>query len=561
MTDLLRYWRTARYLTPDQVRHQIGLRLRAAFPSRPPAAPPVELEVRRDWGLGTERAPSTPQAGALEGRFQFWGREHRLDLRQPWIVAGEGKSWNYMVHYFDHVPGLATAARDRQDTSLRDVLCEHLATWIAVHPAGRGVAWEPYPTALRIVNWLDVVRILGPWSDAQWRESVLRSVYVQAAWLERHLERHLSGTHLFKDAKALAFAARVFGDRRSAGWAHIAASLVRSELSRHLRADGGHVEPSVLYHGIAFEDVLDLLNLHAGDDGASWREVLRSAAVSMLDYLQAVRPPGGGYPLLGDSAVDARPSPDELIAYAHRLGVEAPESGPGMRFLAPSGMLVWRSAEQYLLADVGGVGPPHLPGHGHCDSLSFEWHAGGLPFLVDSGTQTYEHGIARQASRSTRAHNTLEIDGREQHEMWAAFRVARRSTVSARLEDVAALAAELVPWFDRRMRVCRRFEFDARSVRCHDRVEGPRVHAVTSRLHLHPECEARLDANVLRLRRGAVQAEVRVRAEANLEIVGPDRAASVYCARFGVAVPNAELRIHYTGPLPWECQIEMRVTE
>jgi hypothetical protein len=561
MSKFLRYWNTVRYLEPEQVRHQLGRRLRAALPAAPPAVAPDELRTSPGWGWSVARCHADPDPGTLDGRFRFWGREHRLELGSEWLGPGEGKSWNYMIHYFDHAASLAAAARTQADTALRDRVCAHLAQWIEVHPPGAGLAWEPYPTALRIVNWLDLLQRFDTWCDAAWREQVLRSLYVQAAWLERHLERHLLGTHLLKDAKALVLSGSVFEDARAARWRQTGMGLVREELTRHVRADGGLVEPSVFYHGVAFEDVLDLVHFAVPGAPAGWRPQLLAVARRMLDYLQALRPPGGGYPLVGDAGVDAIPNAGRLVEYAARLGLEVPVPTTGLRWFPDSQMLVWRRAGEYLLADAGGIGPPHLSGHGHCDSLSFEWHLDGLPFVVDSGTQSYEPGAARFASRCTQAHNTLQIDAREQHEIWAAWRVARRSVVHARLENEAVLLAELVPWFDRKVRVRRRFEFGASAVHCSDRVEGPGLHAVTSRLHLHPECEARLLNNVVELRRGFVRAEIRVQTPARVTLVPASQSGSFYCASLGVPVPNAELQIASVGPLPWECSFELRRVE
>jgi uncharacterized heparinase superfamily protein len=46
--------------------------------------------------------------------------------------------------------------------------------------------------------------------------------------------------------------------------------------------------------------------------------------------------------------------------------------------------------------------------------------------VVDTGVSTYEQGPERHYERSTAAHNTLRIDGEEQAEIWASFRVGRR---------------------------------------------------------------------------------------------------------------------------------------
>jgi len=67
-----------------------------------------------------------------------------------------------------------------------------------------------------------------------------------------------------------------------------------------------------------------------------------------------------------------------------------------------------------MVVDAGEVGMGGIGGHGHNDVLSFDLWAAGAPLLVDSGTYTYTADpAARQAMRSTAAHNALRIAGQE----------------------------------------------------------------------------------------------------------------------------------------------------
>src|SRR5262249_44043447 len=197
----------------------------------------------------------------------------------------------------------------------------------------------------------------------------------------------------------------------------------------------------------------------------------------------------------------------------------------------------------------------HLPGHGHCDSLSFEWWVRGRPVVVDTGTLSYERGAARAACRSTRAHNTLEIDGREQHEMWAAFRVARRAAVTARLV-ADGLEATLVRGPNPQLRIAPRFEGDEEVIRIDDIVPAPGTHAITSRIHLHPDCEIEREGEHVRLKQGNARAEIRVPAAAR--ILGPAESRSVHCSEIGVGRPNAVIEVVHDGALPWRAPPEPR---
>jgi len=59
--------------------------------------------------------------------------------------------------------------------------------------------------------------------------------------------------------------------------------------------------------------------------------------------------------------------------------------------------------------------------------FSFELTVDGSPVVVDSGVYEYAAGKWRDYFRSTRAHNTAEVAGANQSEVWGSFRVARRA--------------------------------------------------------------------------------------------------------------------------------------
>ena len=138
---------------------------------------------------------------------------------------------------------------------------------MAENPPGQGNGWEPYPTSLRIVNWikwalsppeprggfepggLPVRAGVGVLQGLEGHETTprqilppdcLHSLAVQARWLRRRLEYHLLGNHLFANAKALVFAGAFFvGPEGAAGamarepaqWLALGQRLLRRELA------------------------------------------------------------------------------------------------------------------------------------------------------------------------------------------------------------------------------------------------------------------------------------------------------------------------------------------
>ncbi|MBC7796967.1 MAG: heparinase II/III-family protein, partial [Pyrinomonadaceae bacterium] len=82
----------------------------------------------------------------------------------------------------------------------------------------------------------------------------------------------------------------------------------------------------------------------------------------------------------------------------------------------------WTDSANFMLLDGGKHGVGNC-GHSHADALSYELAVCGTTLLVDPGTYTYHESVAtRDFFRSTRAHNTLTIDGASSSEPLESFK-------------------------------------------------------------------------------------------------------------------------------------------
>ena len=79
--------------------------------------------------------------------------------------------------------------------------------WMQSNPDPRGEGWEPFPTSLRLVNWLKVW-----WEEGavEGDAPLLASAYAQARHLRRWVEVHLQANHLFENLKAIFWAGCTF---------------------------------------------------------------------------------------------------------------------------------------------------------------------------------------------------------------------------------------------------------------------------------------------------------------------------------------------------------------
>ena len=136
----------------------------------------------------------------------------------------------------------------------------------------------------------------------------------------------------------------------------------------------------------------------------------------------------------------------------------------------------------------------YLPGHGHCDLLSFEWSTGGRRIVVDQGTHQYMAGPRRLASRRTRNHNTLVIGDAEQSDIYGAFRCGRRASPELRAFKPQGDGFSFVGSHDGfaglpgRPKHVRAVEARPGSIEIRDHVEAKGRHAAAAYLLLHPDC-------------------------------------------------------------------------
>jgi len=417
MTSIGTYWRTVRHLKIRQIAGRASFRLGARKPSERRA--PFLRDSVDKWVLPARRR----QILIAPERFRLLNRERALD-EGGWDPPDEEKLWRYNLHYFDDLNAFNAEERRGWHVAL-------IERWIIENPPVEGVGWEPYPTSLRIVNWVKWALGGGPLQPA-----AIESLAVQARWLMRRVEWHLLGNHLFANAKALFFAGLFFRGPEADRWRNRAISIFRRQLDEQILGDGGQFELTPMYHLLAFEDVLDLLAcircFGAQDRNVAWLDdQLRSKGTRMWAWAQTMRYRDGSLPRFNDCSEGVSPALHELARVANALALVSPaEPGVPVLHLAESGYvrLDWSGAMAFL--DVARIGPDYLPGHAHADSLSFELAIGDDQIVVNRGTSCYGLSVRRHYERSTAAHSTVEVFNQSSSEMWSGFRVGRRAQPS-----------------------------------------------------------------------------------------------------------------------------------
>lgn len=412
----LRYWHTLRHLKVRQMVARVRFRLRRPAPDLRPA--PAVRRAAGAWRSPGWRDPSLIDAGTAV----FLNVRASIAAPSIWQDRRYEHLWLYNLHYFDDLTARGATTRRAWHEAL-------IGRWITENPPAAGVGWAPYPTALRIANW---VKWLLDGSAGSIAPTVHDSLATQARWLSKRLEFHLLGNHLWANAKGLLMAGVYFDGPEAAAWRAEALRILSEELDEEVLADGGHFERSPMYHAIVLEDVLDLVQvdrLYPGQIPAEFVGRLRAAAGRMVRWLRIMTHPDGEIAFFNDAAIGIAANCGVLEDYARLedVAIDARPLAP-VEWLRDSGYVRLTSARASVFCDVAPVGPDYQPAHAHADTLSFELSVDGRRVIVNAGTSTYEPGPERDRQRSTRAHSTVEIDERNSSDVWSGFRVARRAT-------------------------------------------------------------------------------------------------------------------------------------
>ena len=175
------------------------------------------------------------------------------------------------------------------------------------------------------------------------------------------------------------------------------------------------------------------------------------------------------------------------------------------------------AGEIKAVVDAGPLGYLSIAAHGHADALALTLSIDGREFLVDPGTYAY-HGERRWRDyfRSTAAHNTVCVDGRDQSVAGGAFLWLRHARAwcerfeAGEERDCFEGAHDGYRRLDDPVLHRRRIDFDKRALRLEvrDTLECAAAHAVQLHWHLAERCSARIDGRTVEVERDGLRLRI-----------------------------------------------------
>jgi hypothetical protein len=467
------YYRTLRHLTLRQLYYQVVHRLKKLINKQ-----------NRNIESGFEQIrtinllASIPSVNSYLGNhtFIFLNMEKTFQEKIDWDFIGYEKLWVYNLNYFDYLNQRQISLKE--SIYLIDEFCDNYSQ--------RRQGTEPYPISLRGINW---IKFFSFNKINNQRYNVI--LYSDYNLLANNLEYHLLGNHLLENGFSLLFGAYYF---KSENFYKKSISILYDELEEQILEDGAHFELSPMYHQIILFRLLDCINLVRNNSWNENHDLLRfieGKARKMLGWIEAVSFKNGDVPMVNDSAYGIAPSSFELLDYGRNLDVY-----PEKISLSTSGYRMIRQEKFELFIDIGNIGPDYIPGHAHSDTFNFILYVKDRPLLVDTGISTYNRNKQRILERSTISHNTVKVNGHEQSEMWASFRVGRRAKVTNTKESFLEISATHNGYEFLGIEHKRTWQWDMGQLKIIDEILGKSTGLSNEAyFHFHPEIDVQIQSN------------------------------------------------------------------
>ena len=488
--------------------------------------------VRPDWF----RDPVTGRRSA-PGRYAF-----RVDHRSEDQVGNVKQVWE--ISRLQHLTLLATAWFLSHEEKYANRVAEHLHSWYEENPFLSGIHWTSgIELGVRLISLAWIRRLLDDWPGVAGLFEQNGLALRQIRWHQQYLAAFPSrgssaNNHVIAEAAGQLVASCAFPwFPESERWRRKSALLLERELMLNTFPSGVGRELASDYQCFIAE-LGFLAAVEAEVKGFPLSSMVWKRLCAMADSAAALvderlRPPRQGDSDEGRAILLDGPTANRwpsLLALADALvgrldwwprppadagsviiGALADakrhiEGRPGQRpsRFADAGTTLLRTAgdnEIWCRCDGGPHGYLSIAAHAHADALSVEVRYAGVDILADPGTYCYHGDRAwRSYFRSTIAHNTAELGGRNQSSEGGAFMWVRHAR-SREVEviddgDIARWTAEHdgyasldPPALHRRSVLLDRA---SRSIDIIDEVEGG-SHDIRLAFHLGPDVQVEFD--------------------------------------------------------------------
>lgn len=371
------------------------------------------------------------QYGGLDLGPDIDWESNKYDPEEPAFT----KEWTYGLNRFYFWPTLGQAYWRTGDERYAREWIAQMRDWVEDNP------YPLFSTGNSTLTWRTIeagIRCSGSWPDAL--HYFLGSpalepddlVTFMKSWIEHgdHLTRitieypEHGGNWVTMECNGLGHLGILFPECKDAPrWLETAIDRLNMELDRQVYPDGAQKELTTGYHQVARRNFVELYKLARHNDVAMPLEYMKRLERMYAYNLKAMTPEGrlpplndAGYTYVLSSLKEGHElfERDDFLWAAsggtegrapQYTSVACPHAG---QYVMRSG---WKTDDRYLLFEAG----PYGIGHQHEDKLSMFIYALGRVVLTEAGTYSYDRSKYRRYVLGTWAHNTILVDGQQQH--------------------------------------------------------------------------------------------------------------------------------------------------
>lgn len=399
----------------------------------------------------------------LSGELISCSTPHRFQGEADWTVNptfNRYREWTWQLSRHPEWALLAERYRETGDERFAEAFVRFFKSWVhqAVvpedAPGGATLCWRTIEAGIRMGgSWQWALHTF--FRSAHFADEVLIDWYKSVwehGWRLRNF--HRTGNWLIIEMNGLAQIGILYPQFREApAWKAYAFGRLVEELDAQVYPDGFQVELSTGYHQVDIRNYQWLIDVCEAYDepipGAFRTGLERMHAVNVGMMMPDGRLPdvndGGWRPVapLMERAVDMYPERTDFL-WVYTEGKEgAPPTETSAAF-PYAGYYVMRTSWEpdavWALFDGG----PFGYGHQHEDKLNVLLHAYGRLLLTEGGNYAYDASEMRRYVLSTRAHNTIRVDGQDQnrrlHYRREAFDVTAQAEAKWRTTDAYDIA-------------------------------------------------------------------------------------------------------------------------
>ncbi len=372
--------------------------------------------------------------GILHNRFDFNGECYALGPAFDWRSNPSSDiEWLILLHKFYYAVGLGRAYAETGETRFALKWVQLTQAWMDSVPVD---FLSSDVTGRRVQNWIfaHYYMISSHTTFALtpgFYRAFLHSLHAQVTHLCGHLTP--ARNHRTLELYAIFLASVVFPEFVDAAyWRSFSLTELHRNILTDVLDDGVHCELSTDYHHIVLRNYLGIKRL-AVMNGIALPVDMDERIIKALDFSLHVHKPDGCIPAISDGDTgnflylleqghDLYGRQD--YRYVATQGTAGTPPRDRCQGFSDSGYYLLRSDWQtpvepysdarYLLFDCAALGAGN---HGHLDLLNIEVAAYGRSLIVDPGRYTYDESGPlnwRVHFRSTSAHNTVVVDGKNQ---------------------------------------------------------------------------------------------------------------------------------------------------